>query len=536
MVDAVRLLLTLSLLVCAAAAQERLLIDEDFRSGKTSGVRTQDAGEFVADGWRVNSEYCQIKWDLGAFYAKGRVELEVRGPLEVEPKRSLVSLWNEEAAVDGDRNTQSSYQLRVMDNGMMLRLTNRSGGRSFEGRTPPLEWKDKWYKIKGVWDATGGNNRMWRDGELLREGKFNDEFGGFRWAFIGKDNYQEFVSIPGLVYRNMKVWVEGEGTEGPPPKYYFPPPGEGLSVQSRVTPQVAGIDPALIEKLDGVAERWALWRNGRLVHVKGDFNAVSDVASQRKTWHAAAVGAAIIQGKIPSVDQKISEWNPELKGKDAEATWRHVMTQTSGFDWPDKGPGEVWTYSDWNPVHLSNALARAYGRKGYEDDYASVMKTAYFDAIGLRGWRTLMKKDQGFSEPNDGIRFALDLEDMGRLGLLMIASGNWDGRQVVPGGFIKRLERKMTEGIPANYNGPNDGKIGLDPAIFPEAPYGYMTWTNRAEDMFPGADPFWSYASGAGGHRTYWNRQFGIVFASAGEKKMPRERSVAHLIEESLKP
>jgi CubicO group peptidase (beta-lactamase class C family) len=307
-------------------------------------------------------------------------------------------------------------------------------------------------------------------------------------------------------------------------------------VQRQVSPGEAGLKPAVIQKLDGVAGRWALWHNGRLVHVKGDFNASGDVASNRKTWHAAAVGAAILQGRIPSIDQKISEWNPELKRADADATWKHVITQTSGFDWPDRGPGEIWTYSDWNPVHLCNALARVYGRKGYEDDYASVVKAAYFDAIGMRGWSTLMKKDRGFSQPNDGIRFALDLEDMGRLGLLMLASGNWNGRQLIPGWFVKNLERKQTTGIPANYNGPNDGKIGLDPEVFSEAPYGFMTWTNSDGDLLPGASTQWSYASGAGGHRIYWNRDLGIVFASAGEKKTPRERSVPHLIEESLQP
>ena len=123
---------------------------------------------------------------------------------------------------------------------------------------------------------------------------------------------------------------------------------------------------------------------------------------------------------------------------------------------------------------------------------------------------------------------------MGRLGLLMLASGNWDGRQLIPGWFVKNLERKQTAGIPANYYGPNDGRIGLDPKIFPEAPYGFMTWTNHAGDLLPGADPGWSYARGAGGVLTYWNRNLGIVFASAGENVRPGERGAPHILEEYL--
>jgi len=99
---------------------------------------------------------------------------------------------------------------------------------------------------------------------------------------------------------------------------YFPLPGEGIDAQSRSTPAQAGFEPAVIAALEDVAPRWALWRYGRLIHVKGDSNQTSDVASNRKTWHALTVGAAIQQGKIPSIQQKISVWNKELTGKHAQ--------------------------------------------------------------------------------------------------------------------------------------------------------------------------------------------------------------------------
>ena len=91
-----------------------------------------------------------------------------------------------------------------------------------------------------------------------------------------------------------------------------------------------------------------------------------------------------------------------------------MITQSAGFDYPygehpAYRPGEMWTYSDYNAVHLCNALARVYGRKGYKDNYALVVKEAYFDAIGLQGWKTIIKKDPAFSGDDDGIRFAFDL-------------------------------------------------------------------------------------------------------------------------------
>ena len=183
-------------------------VNEDFTLGRTAGRRLQDPGEFTNEGWRVGSEQTQITYDLGQFHARGTVELEVKGPLRQAPKRTLFAAWNEEAAADGDRKTQSFFQLRLQQEGMMLRLTNRAGGRSFEGRTRPLPWPDGWHTVRGVWDTSGGLNYLVVDGLIVRQGRFNASIPGFRWLFIGKDNYQKQWSVPGLVYRRIKVCVD----------------------------------------------------------------------------------------------------------------------------------------------------------------------------------------------------------------------------------------------------------------------------------------------------------------------------------------
>jgi hypothetical protein len=192
------------------AAPPACVIDEDFTSGRTAASRPRGPGEFTPEGWMVNSLASQLKYDLGRHYKKGRVELEIKGPLKQQPKHSLFSAWNEEAAADGDRKTQGFFQLRLIDGGMMLRLTYRPGGRSFEQAVAPLEWQDKWYRLEGAWDTAGGESTLRRDGVLLMSGKFNSPFEGFRWIFIGTDNYQRFASIPGMVYRRLKVCVSQE--------------------------------------------------------------------------------------------------------------------------------------------------------------------------------------------------------------------------------------------------------------------------------------------------------------------------------------
>lgn len=205
-------LLSAAVFSAAAATPLKPVIDESFADGATRGVILQDCGEFTPDGWKVTTPRCQIRWDLGRFYSRGQVEVILRGPLRVtgpNEKRIAVALWNEEAAADGDRKTQGFYQLRFQEDGMMLRLTFRPGGRSCEGKTGPLDWdENRWYTIRGTWDTAGGENRLWRDGKQIQQGKFNSVFPGFRWVFIGKDNYQQFHSIPGVVYKSLKVWVE----------------------------------------------------------------------------------------------------------------------------------------------------------------------------------------------------------------------------------------------------------------------------------------------------------------------------------------
>ncbi|UCE46750.1 MAG: DUF5060 domain-containing protein, partial [Phycisphaerales bacterium] len=314
---------------------------------------------------------------------------------------------------------------------------------------------------------------------------------------------------------------------------YFPPAGQSITNQDQRRPQEVGMRPDFIarikERMKG--NRWALWRHGYLVYVDGDFNKNTEVASLRKTWHALTVGAAIGQGKIPSVHQRIEVWCKELTGKDAEATWWHVITQTSAFDYPygehpAYEPGRIWTYSDKNPRHLCNALARVYGKKDWTDDYDDVVRRAYFDAIDLGGWTTRPRQD--------GIRFQLDLEDMGRLGLLVLARGKWRDKQVIPRSFVEQLETKQTGGAKVNYNGPDDGVIGLDPKEFPEAPYGFMTWVNTDGDYYPGADEAWAWGAGAGGSRVLWNRTNGIVFAGFGVPKGPSSNGIPHIIESGI--
>jgi len=336
----------------------------------------------------------------------------------------------------------------------------------------------------------------------------------------------------------LLLWFCFSLTEKVQAGYYFPPPGQTLTQQNLQIPQTVGLNQNIIIALQGKASRWALWRHGYLVHVEGDFNQTQEVKSLRKTWHALTVGAAVKLGKIPDFKiQKISVYQTNLSGKDANATWRHVITQSAGFDYPgcgdnnDYNPGEMWTYSDLNLKNLNEALFKVWGNPGGSYtaiNYKTVLNQAYFTAIGMQGWNTQLNAD--------GIRLILDLEDMGRLGLLMLARGKWDGVELIPQWFVEEQETKQTAGMQVNYNGCNDGVLNhLNKTTFPESPYGYLTWTNSAGDFYKGASTVWSWGAGAGGTFILWNNTNGIVFTAVGADDAPKTSGgIPHIIEANI--
>lgn len=337
---------------------------------------------------------------------------------------------------------------------------------------------------------------------------------------------------------------------------YFPLAGNTIVNHSWKSPAEVGLRSDVADRLKAFIDanpytrngrvhpnaRWALWRDGYLVHVDGDFQQTQDVASLRKTWHAMTVGAAIQQGLIPSLDERISKYQTELEGNDALATWRHVITQSAGFDYPigpypDFKPGEMWTYSDLNLVQLTHALAKVYGRRDFHDHYTGVLDEAYFDAIGMEEWHARNKVDPG-ADIIDGPRLIVDMEHMGRLGLLALARGRWDGHQLIPEWFVEELETKQTYGMLSNRTAPYEfqpHELKRDPeAEKQEHPYGYLTWANTDGDYFPGADRKWASGHGAGGTKIMWNANNGLVFVGAAIEPTSEETNIARILEESI--
>lgn len=78
-----------------------------------------------------------------------------------------------------------------------------------------------------------------------------------------------------------------------------------------------------------------------------DENSLFELYSASKSFTGALIGIAIDEGYIGGVDDRVSDYLPEvLEQEDTrkhDLTLRHLLTQTSGLEWYEWGSG----YSNW---------------------------------------------------------------------------------------------------------------------------------------------------------------------------------------------
>jgi CubicO group peptidase (beta-lactamase class C family) len=159
------------------------------------------------------------------------------------------------------------------------------------------------------------------------------------------------------------------------------------SAWPRCWPEEAGVDPAALDMAArGLADlagpggryRTVVVRGGRIV---AEWNAgvapdaLVRQASAAKSVYSCLLGIAIDEGKTASADALVCDYYPEMldvaegtgpkagrssKPEDAQITFRHLITNTSGYLKPDERPGESFHYQTWGTNVLMHALGKAY--------------------------------------------------------------------------------------------------------------------------------------------------------------------------------
>ncbi len=188
----------------------------------------------------------------------------------------------------------------------------------------------------------------------------------------------------------------------------------------------------------------------------------SNSFSIAKSIVSAALGKAIMQGKIKSLDQKVTDFFPKLKGKFAkEVTVGDLSSMASGLSWDEKyyspfsivtrayfddnlkelilglsikdKPGQQFRYLSGATQLLAMCIEKATG------EYLSNYVSEHF-------WKPLGAENDAFwqlDEADTGIEkayccIASTARDFARFGKLYKQKGVWNGKQILERSFVEK--------------------------------------------------------------------------------------------------
>jgi CubicO group peptidase (beta-lactamase class C family) len=313
---------------------------------------------------------------------------------------------------------------------------------------------------------------------------------------------------------------------------------------SIAAPEEVGLDGPSLCGLDTFLDQWprrnihavVVTRRGKLVFeryfagdddrwvVSSDFVSFSptekhDIRSISKSVTALLVGIALSEGKFPPLDTPVIDFFPEyaeLRTPDkARITFRHLLTMSHGLAWdetvawnaPDNNerqmleamdpyryvleqpvalpPGILFNYNGGATTLLAGALAKATGLK--VDDYA---REKLFTPLGITDFEWLTFTGSNEVAAFGGLR--LRPRDLAKIGQLMAADGLWNGKRVLPDGWVAESTRP---------------RLNTDGLLY----YGYQWWLGRS--LLRGRDLAWTAGYGNGGQRLFVVPELDLVIA-----------------------
>jgi len=183
-----------------------------------------------------------------------------------------------------------------------------------------------------------------------------------------------------------------------------------------------------------------------------DYSAADLVTSWSvaKSFYSAAIGIAVDEGWITSLDQKASDLLTEWQGTNKEdITIRNMLEMRAGLP----GGADVLYETDQTAYALTRDLVNTPGTTFlYSNDTSQLLEPLLLRATGLTAHAYLTEKiltPIGIDTNQVGLWFdptgvnpmsycCIDMraEDFARFGLLYARGGEWDGVQVVSSAFV----------------------------------------------------------------------------------------------------
>ena len=218
---------------------------------------------------------------------------------------------------------------------------------------------------------------------------------------------------------------------------------------------------------------------------------VHSLQSVTKSIAATAIGIALGRGETGALDRPflsffqdrdLSRVDPRLR----RATVEDVLTMRSGIEWHeqdrpmnstnttvqleasrdwiaftlaqpmDADPGTKWVYNSGGSMLLSGIIKTATGK--FIDEYA---REHLFQPLGIKDfyWK---RTPTGHPDTEGGLYLAA--EDLAKIGYLYLHGGVWNGRRILPAGFVERATTRHVTGVGGQFD------------------YGYQWWLTRRGD------------------------------------------------------
>ncbi|WP_175777728.1 serine hydrolase domain-containing protein [Burkholderia cenocepacia] len=242
----------------------------------------------------------------------------------------------------------------------------------------------------------------------------------------------------------------------------------------------------------------------------GDGNTDTTLWTSRsvgKSVVSTLVGVALQEGKIKSLDDRVTDYEPDLKGTAWDGvTLKQLIQHTSGVAWnesytnPDsdfakltqceagpgtyacvrtlvKGlgrahpPGQTWSYSSGGAWLLGDVLERATGMS-----LAAYLEKTIWKPYGMASdgvWHAYREGQHDVGAHG----FNATLEDWGRFGEFVRGGGKLpDGTRILPDGWLDRASdwTQARQSVSAGH---------------PDGIYGYQWWNNAVPVDAKGTDP-----------------------------------------------
>jgi CubicO group peptidase (beta-lactamase class C family) len=257
-------------------------------------------------------------------------------------------------------------------------------------------------------------------------------------------------------------------------------PGRDWSVQDA---HAAGWSPGRLQEAEAFARGIGstavmVVQDGRVIARWGEPARPVRVASIRKSVLSALYRIAVAEGRIDLSatlrDLGIDDKPPALTPAEKQATVRDLLTARSGVYHeaaaetdkirdlrPPRGshrPGTHWYYNNWD----FNALGTIYRQQTKEDIFEAVERRLA-RPIGMQDFTAGHGKYMaGRTSIHPAYHMDISARDLARFGLLYLRRGRWEGRQVVPAGWVAESTRPIA-----------DARPGLG--------YGYMWWASKKD-------------------------------------------------------